>query len=143
MAMKFQRDLIAPPQPLRSASEVRKTYPFLAIRTLRRFTDGGKYLPDQLARAQENLRLARETWRQFFTRYDFLVMPCAPFPALRKADCTPEARRAILRLTAPASLGGLPVLTIPVPLASGLSGGLQIIARDAASPVFPWALRQL
>ena len=107
-----------------------------------RFTDGGKYLPDQLAQAQENLRLARETWRQFFTHYDFLVMPCAPFPALRKADCTPEARRAILRLTAPASLGGLPVLTIPVPLASGLSGGLQIIARDAASPVFAWALRQ-
>ena len=106
-----------------------------------RFTDGGHYPAEQLVRAQENSRLIRETWRQFFARYDFLVMPCAPFPALRKAECTPEARRAILRLTAPASLGGLPVLTIPVPLPSGLTGGLQIIAKDAASPVFPWALR--
>ena len=69
-------------------------------------------------------------------------MPCAPCPARRKADCTPDARKQILALTTPASLGGLPVLTIPVSLASGLTGGLQVIAKDPASPVFGWALRQ-
>lgn len=108
-----------------------------------RFTDGGRYPTDQLERAQANFRSVRASWDAFFAARDFLVLPCAPFPALRKADCTPEARRAILRLTAPASLGGLPALTIPVPLASGLTGGLQIIAKEATSPVFDWVLAKL
>jgi amidase/aspartyl-tRNA(Asn)/glutamyl-tRNA(Gln) amidotransferase subunit A len=42
----------------------------------------------------------------------------------------------------PASLGGLPVLTIPVPLPSGLTTGLQIILPAADSPVVSWLLRQ-
>ncbi len=108
-----------------------------------RISVGGRFPAEQLANAQENLCIIGDSWWQFFKTQDFLVMPCAPFPALRKADCTPEARRAILRMTAPASLGGLPALTIPVPLASGLTGGLQIIAREATSPVFDWVLRQL
>lgn len=107
-----------------------------------RFTDGGRYPAEQLVRARENLLRVRECWRQFFATHDFLVLPCAPFPALRKADCTPESRRAILRLTAPASLGGLPCLTVPVALAGGLTAGLQILAPDPASPVFDWALRK-
>ncbi|MBI3886928.1 MAG: hypothetical protein HY302_14545, partial [Opitutae bacterium] len=108
-----------------------------------RISDGGRVPAEQLAQARENLGSVRESWRQFFATHDFLVLPCAPFPALRKADCTPEARRALLRLTAPASLGGLPVLTVPVPLAGGLTGGLQIVAREAASPVFDRVLREL
>ncbi len=71
----------------------------------------------------EALKLA---WTKFFLTYDFLVMPATPFPALAKADCTPANRLRMLGLTAPASLGGLPALTIPVPLASGMSAGLQI-----------------
>ena len=45
-----------------------------------------------------------------------------------------------LPLTAPASLAGLPVLTIPVPLNSGLTAGLQIILPSADSPAVPWLL---
>ena len=107
-----------------------------------RITDGGRYPVEQHARAQQNLRRGRESWQRYFAKHDFLVMPCAPFPALRKSECTAESRRAILQLTAPASLGGFPALTIPVPLASGLTGGLQIVAAEATSPVFAWALRQ-
>ena len=105
-----------------------------------RFTDAGRYPAEKIAAARAALVRNRETWQRFFQRYDYLVMPCAPFPALTKAECTPEARRAMLTFTAPASLGGLPCLTIPVPLPSGLTAGLQIIAREAASPVFNWAL---
>lgn len=107
-----------------------------------RFSDGGRYSPEQLAKAAATITGVRAAWQQFFASHDFLVMPCAPFPALRKAGCSPDARRQILALTTPASLGGLPVLTIPVPLASGLTGGLQVIARNPAGPVFDWALRQ-
>jgi amidase/aspartyl-tRNA(Asn)/glutamyl-tRNA(Gln) amidotransferase subunit A len=105
-----------------------------------RFTDGGHYTRDQLAKAAMTIASVRVTWRQFFAEHDFLVLPCAPCPALRKADCTPEARKQILNLTTPASLGGLPVLTIPVPLPSGLTAGLQIILPAADSPVVPWVL---
>jgi len=106
-----------------------------------RFTDGGRYASEQLAKAAATMAGVRAAWRQFFAAYDFLVLPCAPFPAPRKADCTPEARRQILTLTTPASLGGLPALTIPVPLPSGLTAGLQVILPVANSPVVPWLLK--
>ncbi len=107
-----------------------------------RFTDGGRYTRDELAKAAFGIATVRVAWRQFFANHDFLVLPCAPFPALRKADCTPEARKQILTLTTPASLGGLPVLTIPVPLPSDLTAGLQIILPAANSPVVPWVLNR-
>ena len=107
-----------------------------------RFSDGGRYSPEQLAKARATLAAVRQAWAQFFQGHDFLIMPCAPFPALRKADCTPEARKQILTLTTPASLGGLPVLTIPVPLPSGLTAGLQVILPRTDSPVVPWLLNR-
>ncbi|MDI1319701.1 MAG: amidase, partial [bacterium] len=76
-----------------------------------RFSDGGRYQPEQLAKAAATFAAVRTTFRRFFADYDYLILPASPFPALRKADCTPEARKHILTLTTPASLGGLPVLT--------------------------------
>jgi amidase/aspartyl-tRNA(Asn)/glutamyl-tRNA(Gln) amidotransferase subunit A len=87
--------------------------------------------------SHEALRLA---WTKFFLTYDFLVMAAVPFPALAKADCTPANRLRMLGLTAPASLGALPVLTIPVALPSGMSAGLQVIVNHPQSPVVSWAL---
>jgi Asp-tRNA(Asn)/Glu-tRNA(Gln) amidotransferase A subunit family amidase len=65
-----------------------------------------------------------------------------PTGAPTKAEATLELRRNILALTAPASLGGLPVLTLPVPLKSGLTAGLQIVLPAADSPVVPWLLNR-
>lgn len=93
-----------------------------------------------LARAREKLQAVRTAWAQFFGSYDFLVMPATPFTALTKAECSLDNRTRILALTAPASLGGLPVLTIPVPLPSGLTAGLQIIVNDPQSAVVKWIL---
>lgn len=106
-----------------------------------RFTDGGRYTADQLTGAAATFARVRLTLGQYFANHDYLVLPATPFPALRKTDCTPEARKALLTLTTPASLGGLPVLTIPVQLASGLTTGLQIILPEANSAVVPWVLR--
>lgn len=94
-------------------------------------------------RAHVTLNTTRLLWTRFFSTFDFLVLPASPFGALTKADCTLPNRERILALTAPASLGGLPVLTAPVPLPSGLTTGLQIIVNHPASPVLPWALAQL
>ena len=52
-----------------------------------------------------------------------------------------ELRNRIIQLTAPASLGGQPVLSLPVPLPGGLTTGLQVIVPDHRSPVLRWALR--
>lgn len=82
----------------------------------------------------------RDAWRKFLQAYDFLVMPATPCAALTKEECTPASRLRLLGLTAPASLGRLPVLTLPVMLASGLSTGLQVIFEHPQGPVAPWAL---
>jgi amidase/aspartyl-tRNA(Asn)/glutamyl-tRNA(Gln) amidotransferase subunit A len=79
-------------------------------------------------------------WAKYFLAYDFLLLPATPFGALPTGECTTANRERLLALTTPVSLAGLPVLTIPVPLPSGLTSGLQLVARDVRSPVFPWAL---
>jgi amidase/aspartyl-tRNA(Asn)/glutamyl-tRNA(Gln) amidotransferase subunit A len=94
----------------------------------------------QVAAVEPSQAALTLAWRRFFLGYDFLVMAASPFPALAKADCTPANRLRMLGLTAPSSLGGLPVLTIPVALPSGMSTGLQVIVNNAQSPVIPWAL---
>ena len=96
-----------------------------------RFNDAENYPSEKIARARDKLKEVWAAWRQFFFNFDYLILPAAPCPAPRKADCTVELRRNILRLTAPASLGGLPVLSIPVPLPSGLTAGLQVIVPVA------------
>ena len=107
-----------------------------------RFTDAGAFPPEKIARARDVQKAIWESWRQFFFDYDFLVLPAVPGPAPRKTECTPELRRSIIALTAPASLGGQPVLTVPVPLPSGLTAGLQIVLPVANSPVVPWILQR-
>ena len=107
-----------------------------------RFTDAGHYPAEKIAAARATLQQVRETWAQFFASYDFLVLPSVPTSAPTKAECTAELRRSILALTAPASLGGLPCLSLPVALLSGLSAGLQVILPAANSPVVPWILER-
>jgi aspartyl-tRNA(Asn)/glutamyl-tRNA(Gln) amidotransferase subunit A len=97
---------------------------------------------NQLEFAHRDLEYVRSVWQKYFQTHDFLVMPATPMAALTKAECTPESRTRLLTLTAPASLGGYPVLTIPVALPSGLTTGLQIVVKEPGSPVLSWALEQ-
>jgi amidase/aspartyl-tRNA(Asn)/glutamyl-tRNA(Gln) amidotransferase subunit A len=96
--------------------------------------------PAQRADARLATATIRDAFSQFFRQYDFLMLPASPFAALTKADCTAANRTRILALTAPASIGGLPVLTLPVTLPSGLSTGLQVVVAHPQSPVVSWAL---
>jgi amidase/aspartyl-tRNA(Asn)/glutamyl-tRNA(Gln) amidotransferase subunit A len=84
----------------------------------------------------------RAIWTSYFLTFDYLVMPAVPCPALARAQWDQAHRERLLELTTPASLGGLPVLTLPVALASGLTAGLQVIVNNPRSPVIPWALER-
>jgi amidase/aspartyl-tRNA(Asn)/glutamyl-tRNA(Gln) amidotransferase subunit A len=107
-----------------------------------RLDRGRRWTPAQLEAARDRWEKIRAAWENYFAAYDFLVMPATPFPALTFADCTLENRNRLLALTAPASLGGLSVLTIPVTLPDGLSSGLQIVARTPQSAAISWALKR-
>lgn len=95
---------------------------------------------DQRRDARVKAAAVRLFWSAYFQTYDYLILPITPFPALAKIDCTLDHRNRLLALNALASLGGLPVLTVPVSLASGLSTGLQVIFNHPQSPVLPWVL---
>jgi len=99
--------------------------------------------PAAFAAAAQGAAALRSCWADYFQAYDFLVLPATPCAALAKAELTPANRIRMLDLTAPASLAGAPVLTMPVPLPSGLTAGLQIIANHSQSPVFDWALQDI
>lgn len=60
---------------------------------------------------------------------DAILMPAVHTVAPRKSEVDQEFRVDIIRLTSIASLAGLPVLTIPLEAASGLSCGVQVISR--------------
>jgi aspartyl-tRNA(Asn)/glutamyl-tRNA(Gln) amidotransferase subunit A len=95
---------------------------------------------DQIEIAEVRMVATRLLWTSFFLTFDFLILPASPSAAFTKAECTAENRGRILALTAPASIGGLPVLTLPVTLPSGLTTGLQVVVNHPQSPVLNWAL---
>jgi amidase/aspartyl-tRNA(Asn)/glutamyl-tRNA(Gln) amidotransferase subunit A len=107
-----------------------------------RLDRGHRWTDEQRTRAQTILTAVRLKWSQVFLSFDFLVVPAAPCAALTKADCNQANRDRLLAVTAPGSLAGLPILTVPVPLPSGLTAGLQIVVNHPQSPVLPWALER-
>jgi amidase/aspartyl-tRNA(Asn)/glutamyl-tRNA(Gln) amidotransferase subunit A len=104
-----------------------------------------RWKPAQIHDARAVRDKVMRAWDEYFQEYDYLLMPAAPFPALKSTELkNPDNRERILNLTAPASLGGLPVLTLPVSLGPqhpGLTAGLQLIVKEAHDPFLRVALR--
>ena len=67
----------------------------------------------ELANTRERLSHFRTQMAALFETHDLLIAPCAPISELRAGEDHTESRRAILRYTTPASLAGLPAITIP------------------------------
>ena len=64
-----------------------------------------------------------------FETFDFLIAPSAPVSKLRAGQDHTESRKAILRYTTPASLAGLPAVTLPGEyLGAPLGTGVQLLA---------------
>jgi aspartyl-tRNA(Asn)/glutamyl-tRNA(Gln) amidotransferase subunit A len=88
------------------------------------------------------LRL-RESWRQMWDAWldrlglDILLAPTIPMTAPRVVDTEDPAksqqlREALLRLTFPFNMLGMPALSVPCGLVNGLPVGMQIIGRRGA-----------
>jgi Asp-tRNA(Asn)/Glu-tRNA(Gln) amidotransferase A subunit family amidase len=75
-----------------------------------------------------------------FERFDFLIAPCAPVSKLCAGQDHTESRKAILRYTTPASLAGLPAVTLPGEyLGAPMGTGVQLLAapmQDASLLAF-------
>jgi aspartyl-tRNA(Asn)/glutamyl-tRNA(Gln) amidotransferase subunit A len=107
-----------------------------------RLTRAYSLTPAQLEAAALARNALQQLWTKFFQAYDCLVLPATPFSAPTKADSTSASRARLLALMAPASLGGLPVLTLPVLLPSGLTTGVQVVVNHPQSPAVHFALER-
>jgi Asp-tRNA(Asn)/Glu-tRNA(Gln) amidotransferase A subunit family amidase len=91
---------------------------------------GESLSPAHITQMRERHIIFRATMDALLTKYDFLMLPCAPMPQLRAGVDHSKTRPTILRYTTPASLAGMPTVTLPHPGGAGM----QLIAargRDA------------
>jgi Asp-tRNA(Asn)/Glu-tRNA(Gln) amidotransferase A subunit family amidase len=92
----------------------------------------------------QNLRARLQKFRlqmaALFETVDLLIAPCAPVSTLRAGQDHTESRKAILRYTTPASLAGLPAITLPGEHINAPMGtGVQLLAapmQDASLLAF-------
>lgn len=83
----------------------------------------------EVAMAVAHRARIRDMFTEFFEHYDALALPCVPCVAQPKSGHTDALRAELLRLNTPASLAGLPAVSLPVPVGeTGLTGGIQVIS---------------
>ena len=88
---------------------------------------GASLSEDAVRQLRRRLAAFRLGMDALLAGYDYLVLPCAPVSALRRGEDHSDARRRILRYTAPVSLGGNPVVALP-----GSGGGVQLVGHKGA-----------
>lgn len=106
----------------------------------RRIDRGRHWTPEAEGDALVRRQLLQATLASYFMTFDFLVLPATPCPALPLRESESYPRERLIEVSAPASLAGLPALTLPVPLDGGLTTGLQVLAPFPNSPAFAFAL---
>jgi Asp-tRNA(Asn)/Glu-tRNA(Gln) amidotransferase A subunit family amidase len=89
----------------------------------------GASIPDgELAVYRERLLRFRSRMAELFEEVEFLIVPCAPVSRLRAGEDQSAARKTILRYTTPASLAGVPVVTLPGEhIGAPLGTGVQLV----------------
>ena len=109
-----------------------------------RLTYGASIPNAELQNLRQRLEAFRMKMSSLFQRFDFLIAPCAPISKLRVGQDHTISRKALLRYTTPASLAGLPAVTLPgEAIGAPLGTGVQLLAapmQDAALLAFASAL---
>ena len=101
-----------------------------------------KWTPEDISKANLYKNKITNWFNNFFETYDFLVMPICPTPSVPLKDANSDLREMTLQLTTPASLSGLPALTVPVWLDEKRSIGLQFIFKEV-EPTIPLSIVDL
>jgi len=111
-----------------------------------RMTYGASISSAELWNLRQRLEAFRSRMFSLFENYDLLLAPCAPVSKLQAGKDHAESRKAILRYTTPASLTGLPAVTLPGELIGAAFGtGMQLLAapmQDATLLAFASTLAQ-
>jgi Asp-tRNA(Asn)/Glu-tRNA(Gln) amidotransferase A subunit family amidase len=105
-----------------------------------RLASGASIPAAELQLIHQRLQRFRSQMSELFDQFDFLIAPSAPVSKLLAARDHTESRKAILRYTTPASLSGLPAVTLP---GEHIGAGVQLLAapmQDAALLAFASSL---
>ena len=92
-----------------------------------RLAMGASITTAELANVRNRLEQFRLQSSALFGQFDFLIAPSVPVSKLLVGRDHTESRKAILRYTTPASLAGLPAVTLPV-IGAALGTGVQLLA---------------
>ena len=108
-----------------------------------RLLRGANWTSEEQAWAQL-IQMELNAWfEDYFSEYDYLLLPAVPCPAISADQASDELREKMLRLTAPASLTGKPVLTIPVSIDDhGRTVGWQVICNNTNASLLKRILAQ-
>jgi Asp-tRNA(Asn)/Glu-tRNA(Gln) amidotransferase A subunit family amidase len=83
----------------------------------------------ELQSLYQRLEAFRSQMSSLLENQDLLLAPCAPVSKLRAGADHTESRKAVLRYTSPASLAGLPAVTLPGEhIGVALGTGMQLLA---------------
>jgi Asp-tRNA(Asn)/Glu-tRNA(Gln) amidotransferase A subunit family amidase len=109
-----------------------------------RLAFGASITPAEIHELHTRLQQFRRQMSALFEHFDFLILPCAPISKLLHGQDHTESRKAILRYTTPASLCGLPAITLPGEhIEAPFGTGVQLLAapgNDAALLAFASSL---
>jgi len=105
-----------------------------------RLAFGASISATELESLHQRLQRFRLQMSTLFESFDFLIAPCAPVNKLLAGQDHTQSRKAILRYTTPASLCGLPAVTLPGEyIGAALGTGVQLLAspmQDASLLTF-------
>lgn len=121
--------IYAPLQASEAAAIHRGYYEHFEPVIAERLTWGASLPAAELGRLRERLIEFRELTDALFDCFDYLLLPCAPVAAIGAGVDHMKTRARILRYTTPASVAGLPVVTLPEIRSGRPAGGLQLVGR--------------
>jgi Asp-tRNA(Asn)/Glu-tRNA(Gln) amidotransferase A subunit family amidase len=117
---------------------------------LDRLRAAGGVSGEEQARARELREEARLAIGSLLRHHDLLALPTVPMPAppvgtrsQQLAGTSVRTREALLSLTSPWSVVGLPALSLPAGLVDGLPVGLQLVARAGGEHLLLSVAQQL
>jgi Asp-tRNA(Asn)/Glu-tRNA(Gln) amidotransferase A subunit family amidase len=106
-------DIFAPIQASEAAAIHKGHYQHFEAAIAERLAWGASITNEELGVYREQLVGFRSRMAGLFEVVEFLIVPCAPVSRLRAGEDQAAARKTILRYTTPASLAGVPVVTLP------------------------------